>query len=180
MAKDSKTKPKTKAAPVAKLKTKTKAKPAPVAKLKTKTKAKPAALARADRRVLRPLEVRTDGAGPDVLDRLWQTVESRRVAGDVAGSHSARLMARGTAKVAQKLGEEAVECVIEATLGHHEATVAESADLLYHLVVLWVNAGIQPAEVWGELMRREGISGIAEKAARPKGILRVARTTKLP
>jgi phosphoribosyl-ATP pyrophosphohydrolase len=162
MAKDSKTKPK--AAP------KAKAKPAK----------KPAALKRAESRVLRPLEVNTAGAGPDVLDRLWQTVESRRVAGDVAGSHSARLMARGTAKVAQKLGEEAVECVIEATLGHHEATVAESADLLYHLVVVWVNAGIQPAEVWAELMRREGISGIAEKAARPKGIFRVARTTKLP
>ncbi len=174
MAKDSK--PKLKATP------KAKAKAAPAPKMKTRPKAakKPAALARADARMLRPLEMDTAGAGPDVLDRLWQTVESRRLAGDIEGSHSARLMARGTAKVTQKLGEEAVECVIEATLGHHEGTVSESADLLYHLVVVWVNAGIQPGEVWGELMRREGISGIAEKAARPKGILRVARTTKLP
>ncbi len=170
MAKDSKTKPKAKA----------KAAPAPKMKTRPKAAKKPAALARADARMLRPLEMDTSGAGPAVLDRLWQTVESRRLAGDIEGSHSARLMARGTAKVTQKLGEEAVECVIEATLGHHEGTVSESADLLYHLVVVWVNAGIQPGEVWGELMRREGISGIAEKAARPKGILRVARTTKLP
>ena len=176
MAKDSKTKPKLKATP----KAKAEAASAPKLKTRSKTAKRPPALARADARMLRPLEMDTSGAGPEVLDRLWQTVESRRVAGDIEGSHSARLMARGTAKVTQKLGEEAVECVIEATLGHHEGTVSESADLLYHLVVVWVNAGIQPGEVWGELMRREGISGIAEKAARPKGILRVARTTKLP
>ena len=54
------------------------------------------------------------------------------------------------------------------------------ADVLYHLIVVWVDAGIRPEEVWGELTRREGISGIAEKAARPKGVLRAARTTKLP
>ncbi len=184
MAKDSKTKPK--AALKAKSRTKAKTlKPKPklvkAAKLaKPQAAKRPVALVRAEARVLRPLEVNTDGAGPDVLDRLWQTVEARRVAGDATGSHSARLMARGTAKVTQKLGEEAVECVIEATLGNHEGTVSESADLLYHLVVVWVNAGIQPGEIWGELMRREGISGIVEKAARPKGILRVARTTKLP
>ena len=115
-----------------------------------------------------------------VLDALWRTVEARRLAGDVEHSHSARLIARGTAKVAQKLGEEAVECVIEATQGNRGATVLESADLLYHLVVLWVDAGIRPAEVWAELARRQGISGIAEKAARPKAIVRAAQTTKLP
>jgi phosphoribosyl-ATP pyrophosphohydrolase len=115
-----------------------------------------------------------------ILDRLWRTVEGRRVAGDVANSHSARLIARGTAKVAQKLGEEAVECVIEATQGHREATVLESADLLYHLIVVWVDAGIRPDEVWAELARREGISGIAEKAARTQGLVRAAGTTKLP
>jgi phosphoribosyl-ATP pyrophosphohydrolase len=120
------------------------------------------------------------GAGPEILDALWQTVESRRLAGDVEHSHSARLIARGTAKVAQKLGEEAVECVIEATQGNRAATVLESADLLYHLVVVWVDAGIRPEEVWAELARRQGISGIAEKAARPKGILRAAGTGKLP
>jgi phosphoribosyl-ATP pyrophosphohydrolase len=120
------------------------------------------------------------GAEASVLDTLWRTVEARRQGGDVEHSHSARLIARGTAKVAQKLGEEAVECVIEATQGNRTATVLESADLLYHLVVLWVDAGIRPEEVWTELARRQGISGIAEKAARPKAIVRAARTTKLP
>lgn len=120
------------------------------------------------------------GADATVLDALWRTVEARRQAGDVEHSHSARLIARGTAKVAQKLGEEAVECVIEATQGNRAATVLESADLLYHLVVVWVDAGIHPDEVWAELARRQGISGIAEKAARPKGLLRAAQTTKLP
>jgi phosphoribosyl-ATP pyrophosphohydrolase len=120
------------------------------------------------------------GAEASILDALWRTVEARRQAGDVEHSHSARLLARGTAKVAQKLGEEAVECVIEATQGNRAATLLESADLLYHLIVVWVDAGIRPEEVWAELARRQGISGIAEKAARPKGLLRAAQTTKLP
>lgn len=135
---------------------------------------------KAEKSVLRPLEVKAEGAEAAILDRLWDTVESRRLAGDVQHSHSARLLARGTAKVAQKLGEEAVECVIEAATGNKEAVVLESADLLYHLVVVWVDAGIRPEQVWAELARRQGISGIAEKASRPKGLVRAARTTKLP
>ena len=119
------------------------------------------------------------GTSPGVLDRLWTVISDRRGA-DPAVSHSARLLARGTAKVAQKLGEEAVECVIEAATGNRGATVLESADLLYHLLVVWVDAGIHPQEVWAELARRQGISGIAEKAARPQGIIRAAGTTKLP
>ena len=107
-------------------------------------------------------------ADAGVLDALWRTVEARHLAGDVEHSHSARLIARGTAKVAQKLGEEAVECVIEAAQGNRGATVLESADLLSHLVVLWVDAGIRPEEVWAELARRQGISGIAEKASRKR------------
>jgi phosphoribosyl-ATP pyrophosphohydrolase len=130
-------------------------------------------------RHLAPLDMPATG-DVDVLRRLWDTIEGRRVSGDTTISHSARLLARGTAKVAQKLGEEAVECVIEATLGNRQATVLESADLVYHLLVLWVDAGIRPEEVWAELVRREGISGIAEKAARPKGIVRAAQTTKIP
>jgi phosphoribosyl-ATP pyrophosphohydrolase len=131
-------------------------------------------------RVLRPLIVAPTGANAMVLDQLWQTVEQRRLAGDVASSHSARLMARGTAKVAQKFGEEAVECVIEATIGNRDATVLESADVLYHLMVIWVDAGIRPEEVWAELARRQGISGIVEKASRTRGIIRAAGTRKLP
>ncbi len=109
--------------------------------------------------------------GPDgaILDRLWATVMSRRGA-DPDVSHSARLLSRGTAKVAQKLGEEAVEAVIEATLGNRAALVGESADVLYHLMVVWVDAGIRPDEVWAELERREAISGIAEKAARARAL----------
>jgi phosphoribosyl-ATP pyrophosphohydrolase len=103
--------------------------------------------------------------GTGVLDRLWTVVLSRRDA-DPAVSHSARLLSRGTAKVAQKFGEEAVECLIEAVVGNRSALVAESADVLYHLLVLWVSAGISPDDVWAELTRREGVSGIAEKAAR--------------
>ncbi len=139
----------------------------------------------AEARHLAPLDAALATAGtPDVLDRLWRTVEDRRAAGDTHTSHSARLLARGTPKVTQKLGEEAVECVIEATLGNRDATVGESADLLYHLIVVWVDAGIRPEEVWAELARREGISGIAEKASRQamssRGIVRAAGTTKLP
>ena len=134
----------------------------------------------AEARVLRPLEVDTAGADALVLDRLWQTIENRRVAGDTRYSHSARLLARGSAKVAQKLGEEAVECVIEAAQGHRPEIILESADVLYHLLVVWVDAGIRPEEVWTELARRQGMSGIAEKAARPKGLIRAAQTTKLP
>src|SRR5579863_6719864 len=116
-----------------------------------------------------------------VLDRLWTVVLGRRSA-DPAVSHSARLLSRGTAKVAQKFGEEAVECLIEAVAGNHDLVLAESADVLYHLIVLWVATGIRPEEVWQELKRREGISGIAEKATRARS-LPVAfgmATTKIP
>ena len=147
---------------------------------KVKTAKPPKRIRKMEARVLRPLIVAPTGANAMVLDQLWQTVEQRRLAGDVASSHSARLLARGTAKVAQKFGEEAVECVIEATIGNRDATVLESADVLYHLMVIWVDAGIRPEEVWAELARRQGISGIAEKASRTRGIIRAAGTTKLP
>lgn len=140
----------------------------------------PKTLRKAEKRLLAPLAPAVAGADAAILDRLWAVVEERRLSGDAETSHSARLLARGTAKVAQKLGEEAVECVIEAATGNRAATVLESADLLYHLLVVWVDAGIRPQEVWAELARRQGISGIAEKAARPRGIIRAAGTTKLP
>src|SRR3984957_8375944 len=90
---------------------------------------------------LRKTAARADAAIPiepaaDVLDRLWSVVLSRRDA-DPALSHSARLLSRGPAKVAQKFGEEAVECLIEAVRGDHDAVIAESADVLYHLIVVW-------------------------------------------
>ncbi len=111
----------------------------------------------------------------DVLNRLHAVVLQRRTASPQA-SHSARLLSRGVAKVAQKFGEEAVECLIEAVAGNAEALVAESADVLYHMLVLWVAAGVRPEDVWAELARREGVSGIAEKAARSLNL----NTTKIP
>jgi len=121
------------------------------------------------------------GGSPVVLNRLWEVVVSRRDA-DPAVSHSARLLSRGVAKVAQKFGEEAVECLIEAVAGNRPALIGESADVLYHLLVLWVAAGVRPEEVWRELERREGVSGIAEKASRA-GKLPLAygvKTSKIP
>ncbi len=94
-------------------------------------------------------------------------------------SHSARLLSRGTAKIAQKFGEEAVECLIEAVGGHRTALISESADVLYHLLVLWVDAGLRPEQIWAELARREGVSGIAEKAARKPDVTGLS-TTKIP
>lgn len=116
-----------------------------------------------------------------VLDRLFVVIESRRDA-DPAVSHSARLLSRGPSKVAQKFGEEAVECLIEAVAGNRDALIAESADVLYHLLVLWASSGVIPAEVWAELIRREGVSGIAEKAARAKPVVvrRKLGTSKIP
>ena len=118
------------------------------------------------------------GVSPAVIDRLWDVVLARRAA-DPAVSHSARLLSRGTAKVAQKVGEEAVECVIEAVTGNQDAMIAESADVLYHLLVLWVSVDVHPSEVWAELERREGVSGIAEKAAR-RALTSAATTRKIP
>jgi phosphoribosyl-ATP pyrophosphohydrolase len=102
--------------------------------------------------------------GP-TLDRLWEVIQSRRSA-DPQSSYTARLFARGRAKIAQKLGEEAVEAVIEGVGDNLPALVGESADLLYHLLVLWAAAGVSPADVAAELTRREGITGIEEKRAR--------------
>lgn len=118
-------------------------------------------------------------ATAEVLDRLWQVVMERRTA-DPSVSHSARLLARGTGKVAQKFGEEAVECVIEAVQGNKAALIGESADVLYHLLVVWVASGVSPAEVWAELHRREGMSGIAEKASRARVPPVGVGTTKIP
>ena len=113
----------------------------------------------------------------EVMDRLHAVVLDRRTA-DPAHSHSARLLSRGTAKVAQKFGEEAVECLIEAVAGNRAALIGESADVLYHLLVMWVSVGVEPADVWAELHRREGVSGVMEKALRTRAL--PSGTTKIP
>jgi len=101
-----------------------------------------------------------------VLDRLYAVILSRR-GGDPAASYTAKLFSQGAAKIAQKLGEEAVETVIEGVRGNAEGVVAESADLLYHLLALWAATGVAPAEVWRALESRAGTSGIDEKKSRP-------------
>ena len=106
----------------------------------------------------------TDDLGA-VTARLWQTITSRRGA-DPQTSYTARLFARGRAKIAQKLGEEAVEAVIEGVRGDRTKLVGESADLIYHLLVLWADAGVTPGDVAAELRRREGASGLDEKRKR--------------
>lgn len=128
---------------------------------------------------LEPLLVPPRLPDATVLDRLHATVLSRKGA-DPEVSHSARLLSRGTAKVAQKLGEEAVETVIEATRGNRAGLIAESADLLYHLIVVWVDAGVRPEEIWAELERRQGISGIAEKASRARALAHPPLARRLP
>jgi phosphoribosyl-ATP pyrophosphohydrolase len=102
-----------------------------------------------------------------VLEELYRVIQARREA-DPAKSHTAKLFAQGRDKIAQKLGEEAVETLIEGVKGDKDGVVSESADLLYHLLVLWAALDVKPDEVWAALRAREGISGIAEKASRPK------------
>lgn len=98
----------------------------------------------------------------DSLERLYKSVIALQK-GDVSQSRTARLIRSGRPKIAKKLAEEAVEVVIDALDGNREAVVRESADLLYHLVVLWAEAGIRPQEVWAEMDRREKLLGLAEK-----------------
>jgi phosphoribosyl-ATP pyrophosphohydrolase len=100
-----------------------------------------------------------------VLDRLYVVINSRKGA-DPETSYTARLFSRGRQQIAKKLGEEAVEALIEGIRGDKLKLVGESADMLYHLLTLWAAVNVKPQAVWNELARREGLSGIAEKAAR--------------
>ncbi len=100
-----------------------------------------------------------------VLARLFEVIESRR-GGDPDTSYVARLFALGPEKIAQKVGEEAVETVIAAVANDRDAVTRESADLLFHLMILWAATGLRPDDIYAELARREGTSGIAEKDSR--------------
>jgi len=104
---------------------------------------------------------------PDVFDRLMTRVLANRL-GDPETSYTARLTSRGRSKIAQKLGEEAVETVIAAMADDSAKLVAESADLLFHLAVLLADASLTFDDVRAELERREGMSGLEEKAGRKK------------
>lgn len=104
-------------------------------------------------------------AETDTLARLEAVIAARRSA-DPDSSYVARLNAKGINKIAQKLGEEATETVIAALTEDDKALVGEAADLVFHLLVLLGAKGVPLADVLAELDRREGVSGIAEKASR--------------
>jgi len=103
----------------------------------------------------------------DALDRLFATIASRRGA-DPASSYTAKLLAAGMETCAKKFGEEAVEAVIAAARNDKTELAKESADVLYHLLVMWAAAGLTPGDVYAVLESREGMSGLEEKASRPK------------
>lgn len=100
-----------------------------------------------------------------ILNRLTSLIASRRNA-DPAASYVANLFAKGPEKIAQKFGEEAVETLIAALKGTPEQLVSESADMLFHWLVLLESRGVVLADVLAELERREGTSGLEEKAGR--------------
>jgi phosphoribosyl-ATP pyrophosphohydrolase len=98
----------------------------------------------------------------DSLDRLHASVRALR-GQDPSLSRTAKLVREGMPKMAKKLAEEAVEVGLDALTGDRQKIINESADLLYHLVVLWAETGIVPDDVWAEMDRRERLYGIAEK-----------------
>lgn len=106
-----------------------------------------------------------NGRVTDALTRLAETIAARRDA-DPASSYVAKLLAAGPPLAARKLGEEAIETVVAALSGDEGDLIAEAADLMFHLLVLLEARGMNFADVLAELERREGVSGIAEKAAR--------------
>lgn len=104
----------------------------------------------------------------DILNRLAETLEARKGA-DPQSSYVAKLYARGTDSILKKVGEEAAETIIAAKGGNREQIIYETADLWFHTLVMLANAGLHPNDVLAELARREGLSGIAEKASRKGG-----------
>lgn len=101
----------------------------------------------------------------EILNELFQIIEGRKGA-DPKSSYVASLYAKGTAKIAQKVGEEAVETCIEAIQGDKQKLAEESADLLFHLIILWADQGLTPDDIMSILKSRLGTSGHDEKASR--------------
>ncbi len=107
----------------------------------------------------------TTASGDDVLARLARVIEARREA-DPDVSYVARLLSRGPDAILKKIGEEATETVMAAKDGDRDRIVAETADLWFHCLVMLAHFGLSPSDVLAELARREGLSGLDEKAAR--------------
>lgn len=114
-----------------------------------------------------------------VLDRLFATIVARR-GSDPSSSYTAQLLAEGPARCAKKFGEEAVEVVLAAVAREKKELAAESADVLYHLLVTWAACGLAPEDVYATLAAREGRSGLAEKASRKKKKIPARKTTRRP
>ena len=112
----------------------------------------------------------------DSVTRLYHAALACRH-DDPSTSRTARLLRSGRSKMAKKLAEEAVEVVLDSMHGDREAVIKESADLIYHLVVLWIATGIRPEDVWKEMDRRERLLGIAEKV--PKKVLEDSSRRKI-
>jgi phosphoribosyl-ATP pyrophosphohydrolase len=102
----------------------------------------------------------------DSLHRLFDAVLASRDK-DPLASRTGRLLRSSKRKIAKKLAEEAAEVALEAVMGHRQEVIRESADLMYHVMVLWAATGVRPQDVWAEMDRRERLMGIAEKL--PKG-----------
>ena len=100
-----------------------------------------------------------------ILEELFELIKSRKGA-DPEKSYVAKMFGKGRLKIAQKLGEESVETVIEAVADNKKLAIDESADLLFHLLILWADMGIKPEKVMKELEKRKGKSGIEEKKSR--------------
>ncbi|MEC7300240.1 MAG: phosphoribosyl-ATP diphosphatase [Pseudomonadota bacterium] len=100
-----------------------------------------------------------------ILDELYATIEARKGA-DPDSSWTAKLLSKGPEKCAEKFGEEAVEAIIEAVKNDHKKLTSEAADVLYHLLVMLAARDVPLADVLAELSRRQGTSGLTEKAAR--------------
>ena len=103
----------------------------------------------------------------NVIDELFGVIEKRK-GGDPETSYVARTFARGREHVAKKVGEEGVEVALAGALGDKKGIVSESADLLFHLMILWSETGVAPTEVLKELSKRRGVSGLAREASNRK------------
>jgi phosphoribosyl-ATP pyrophosphohydrolase len=108
--------------------------------------------------------------GAEVLERLWTSLDSHFRNQSPVPARTARLTAGGRQKMAKKLVEEAGEAALAAAVTDRAELIAESADLLYHLTVLWASLEIAPEDVWAEMQDREATYGLAEKRAKPVGL----------
>ncbi len=97
------------------------------------------------------------------IDRLFALIETRK-SSDPCVSYTARLFSQGVQQIAKKVGEEGVETALAGVAGNKQSLASESADLLYHLLVLWAATGLTPQDVYAALARRSGGAGLDEKS----------------